>query len=165
MYMDACSRTEKRRRIPVDTPEPLDFHETSIEFDPTCDLVVVFPVPLQLCPLRYIPQLVLRWQLSDPFYSLVKHSRQLDIVPTDRPMSFAEVRSLPWYVSHPKCDRLGFPSQSNSSVGVKRTREQTEDDEDVEHEVDGLDNGPGRPQGRSRSPSKRVTPLPTLHEE
>ncbi|EIW66842.1 hypothetical protein TREMEDRAFT_65249 [Tremella mesenterica DSM 1558] len=30
------------------TPEPLDFHETSIEFDPTCDLVVVFPVPLQV---------------------------------------------------------------------------------------------------------------------
>ncbi|EIW65496.1 hypothetical protein TREMEDRAFT_66487 [Tremella mesenterica DSM 1558] len=29
-------------------PEPLDFHETSIEFDPTCDLVVVFPVPLQV---------------------------------------------------------------------------------------------------------------------
>ncbi|EIW65991.1 hypothetical protein TREMEDRAFT_66083 [Tremella mesenterica DSM 1558] len=29
-------------------PEPLDFHETSIEFDPTCDLAIVFPVPLQV---------------------------------------------------------------------------------------------------------------------
>ncbi|EIW71790.1 hypothetical protein TREMEDRAFT_60706 [Tremella mesenterica DSM 1558] len=34
-----------RRHDPL-APEPLDFHETSIEFDPTCDLVVVFPVPL-----------------------------------------------------------------------------------------------------------------------
>ncbi|EIW66840.1 hypothetical protein TREMEDRAFT_65246 [Tremella mesenterica DSM 1558] len=36
-----------RRHDPL-APEPLDFHETSIEFDPTCDLVVVFPVPLQV---------------------------------------------------------------------------------------------------------------------
>ncbi|EIW67221.1 hypothetical protein TREMEDRAFT_64467 [Tremella mesenterica DSM 1558] len=38
--------SEYRRHDPL-APEPLDFHETSIEFDPTCDLVVVFPVPLQ----------------------------------------------------------------------------------------------------------------------
>ncbi|EIW66831.1 hypothetical protein TREMEDRAFT_65234 [Tremella mesenterica DSM 1558] len=37
----------QRRHDPL-APEPLDFHETSIEFDPTCDLVVVFPVPLQV---------------------------------------------------------------------------------------------------------------------
>ncbi|EIW66234.1 hypothetical protein TREMEDRAFT_65845 [Tremella mesenterica DSM 1558] len=37
----------KRRHNPL-APETLDFYETSIEFDPTCDLVVVFPVRLQV---------------------------------------------------------------------------------------------------------------------
>ncbi|EIW71883.1 hypothetical protein TREMEDRAFT_60806 [Tremella mesenterica DSM 1558] len=35
----------QRRHDPL-APDSLDFHETSIEFDPTCDLVIVFPVPL-----------------------------------------------------------------------------------------------------------------------
>ncbi|EIW67785.1 hypothetical protein TREMEDRAFT_64381 [Tremella mesenterica DSM 1558] len=48
MYEDACSGKRTRTRISLDTPEPLDFHETSIEFDPTCDLVIVFPVLLQV---------------------------------------------------------------------------------------------------------------------
>ncbi|EIW65614.1 hypothetical protein TREMEDRAFT_66338 [Tremella mesenterica DSM 1558] len=37
----------QRRHDPL-APDSLDFHETSIEFDPTCDLVIVFPVPLQV---------------------------------------------------------------------------------------------------------------------
>ncbi|RXK34954.1 hypothetical protein M231_07787 [Tremella mesenterica] len=41
----------RRRHDPL-APETLDFYETSIEFDPTCDLVVVFPVPLQIASVR-----------------------------------------------------------------------------------------------------------------
>ncbi|EIW69044.1 hypothetical protein TREMEDRAFT_62768 [Tremella mesenterica DSM 1558] len=43
-----------RRHDPL-APEPLDFHETSIEFDPTCDLVVVFPVPLHVAGPSRLP--------------------------------------------------------------------------------------------------------------
>ncbi|EIW65747.1 hypothetical protein TREMEDRAFT_66122 [Tremella mesenterica DSM 1558] len=116
-------------------------------------------------PMKNPDRYLQRWQLSNEFYEAQTNTRYWDIVPVDRPTPFVVIRSLPWYVNHPK-RQSGLPlSTSAASTNLKRTRDATELEEydDDNDPSGGLDDGPGRPQGRtsaSRSPSKRPTPLP-----
>ncbi|RXK37585.1 hypothetical protein M231_05127 [Tremella mesenterica] len=90
-----------------------------------------------------------RWMLSKSFLDGLGGQHGWDIVPTDDPMSFKDIRCLDWWKSHPK--KLEDNDQSGK-----------DERSDIEPEIEGLDTSVPRPRSRSFSPTKTPRRRTTL---
>ncbi|EIW69880.1 hypothetical protein TREMEDRAFT_61651 [Tremella mesenterica DSM 1558] len=118
-----------------------------------------------------------QWQFSSSYLERYREAHVNDIVPTNVPLAFAEVRRMKWYLDHPERHTKGTHEESSnnsashsSSSSLKRKRSESvnsQDQDDPLIGLEGLDNAPPRPisRSRSRSPQKRVNPLPAIPEE
>ena len=99
-----------------------------------------------------------RWQFAPAYLAEYGEERKWDIVPTDSPLSFENVRDLAWYADHPL--RKGKRAAS---------AERSEDEDDNgghgdEETVSGLDDGRRRSRSGSSTKKKQRHSLSALSQ-